>query len=573
MEEQNAHQLKYVLYARKSTDDPQMQTRSIDDQIAECQRFAQRFHLQIVEVLTEKKSARKSGQRPVFRQMLRDIVQSKYDGILAWHPDRLARNMKEAGEIVDLLDEQRIKDLKFVTHHFTNDPGGLLLLSITFAMAKQYTDNLSLNVARGMRQQFAEGRSHIPKHGYILDDNGWYRPDGNNFDLLRQAWQMRQKGDSLQTILRFLNEKGYTKLVQRTNRRITMKLESLSNLFQDPFYYGILTRGQQQIDLITGDPQFQPMVTQQEFLAVQRLGGQRYKPYKQRRRVAFLPLKMLVTCVFCGTHMAVGASKGRTQRYLFYRCDKKHCLRQKRNLKKNIRGKVIFDALYRFLQEGLGLSQYEYDLYYQQLSQEADSKRQELLQEIATKEGILRNARRQSKALAVKLLDEPNAIVRKVNEERLAGLEQTKEQMTEEIATLRQQLIDPEEMRCTLSQFLNLSKEAAVRLQSADAEQKDKLCRILFLNLTVGESNIASCQLNPPFDELLKHRQKVLGELTRKEFEPFEAKVIQNHEIQPQLSESSYKFLISIIAYWQQINYDESWFSKHKKLVVEEYVI
>src|SRR5882724_5033687 len=122
MEEQiDITKLKYVLYARKSTDDAKNQARSIDDQIAECKDMAKRIHIHIAEVVIEKKSAKKPGQRPLFRQMLKDIRRGKYDGILAWNPDRLSRNMRESGEIIEMVDDELIKDMKFVTHPFSRD--------------------------------------------------------------------------------------------------------------------------------------------------------------------------------------------------------------------------------------------------------------------------------------------------------------------------------------------------------------------------------------------------------------------------------------------------------------------
>ena len=90
-------QLKYVIYARKSTDDPQRQVRSTKDQIDECWLLANRMHLKVVDTITEKKSAKKPGKRPLFRKMLDDIQKGIIDGIIAWHPDRLSRNMKEGG--------------------------------------------------------------------------------------------------------------------------------------------------------------------------------------------------------------------------------------------------------------------------------------------------------------------------------------------------------------------------------------------------------------------------------------------------------------------------------------------
>ncbi len=120
-EEIDIHKLKYVLYARKSTTDESRQVRSIHDQILECRQLATKLGLNVVKVLQESKSAKIPSQRPVFQQMMEDITKGKYDAILAWNPDRLARNMLEGGIIIHLIDEKILKDLKFVTHYFTKD--------------------------------------------------------------------------------------------------------------------------------------------------------------------------------------------------------------------------------------------------------------------------------------------------------------------------------------------------------------------------------------------------------------------------------------------------------------------
>src|SRR3989344_4660882 len=127
-EELDFTKLKYVLYARKSTDDPERQAKSIPEQIYECRLLQTRLGLNVVKVLTEKKSAKVPNIRPVFREMLKDIKKGTYDGILSWYPDRLARNMMEGGEVINMVDEGQIKDLKFSTHHFTKDANGKMLL-------------------------------------------------------------------------------------------------------------------------------------------------------------------------------------------------------------------------------------------------------------------------------------------------------------------------------------------------------------------------------------------------------------------------------------------------------------
>ena len=106
--------LRYVLYARKSTDDPKRQIRSINDQIDECKLLAERSGMRIVKVLKEEKSAKKYGNRPQFTEMLKGFP-VQYDGLLAYHPDRVARNMRDAGIIIDLLNPEKAQIKNMIT--------------------------------------------------------------------------------------------------------------------------------------------------------------------------------------------------------------------------------------------------------------------------------------------------------------------------------------------------------------------------------------------------------------------------------------------------------------------------
>lgn len=251
--------LRYVLYARKSTDDPKRQIRSIDDQISECKLLAERSGIRIVKTLTEEKSAKKPGKRPVFDEMMTGIKTGKYDAILAWNPDRLARNMIEGSEILNLADNGTIQDLKFVTHYFTNDASGKMLLGISFVMADYYSRNLSQNVTRGVRKGLKEGKSSgTPKHGYIRGEDGICRPDDQdgckNFELICEAWNMRKAGQSLESIAKYMNDNGYGRIykekAEKAGQKVLMTDKILSDrVFPEPFYYGILIQKGKPIDL------------------------------------------------------------------------------------------------------------------------------------------------------------------------------------------------------------------------------------------------------------------------------------------------------------------------------------
>jgi len=64
--------------------------------------------------------------------MLDRICAGEASGILAWHPDRLARNSIDGGKIIYLLDTGKLLDLKFPTFWFDSTPQGKFMLSIPF---------------------------------------------------------------------------------------------------------------------------------------------------------------------------------------------------------------------------------------------------------------------------------------------------------------------------------------------------------------------------------------------------------------------------------------------------------
>ncbi len=127
----------FFLYVRKSTDVEDKRVLSIDAQLAELRQFAERERLMAVAELIEKQSAKIPG-RPIFNDMLARIEAGEADGILAWHPDRLARNSVDGGQIIYLLDLGKIRNLKFPVFRFESDPRGKFTLNLMFGRSKYY---------------------------------------------------------------------------------------------------------------------------------------------------------------------------------------------------------------------------------------------------------------------------------------------------------------------------------------------------------------------------------------------------------------------------------------------------
>ena len=148
--------MKYFIYTRKSTDSEERQVLSIEAQLAELKEFAAKEKLEIFASFQEAKTAKEPG-RMKFAEMLSFLEQGKADGILSWHPDRLARNSVDGGKIIHFVDRGLIKSLKFPTFWFEPTPQGLFMLNIAFGQSKYLVDNLRENVKRGLRQKIRNG--------------------------------------------------------------------------------------------------------------------------------------------------------------------------------------------------------------------------------------------------------------------------------------------------------------------------------------------------------------------------------------------------------------------------------
>ena len=161
--------MKVFLYARKSTDDEERQILSIDAQRNELREYAKKQGLVIVREFVESMTAKEPG-RPIFNDMLLRVEKGEADALLAWHPDRLARNSVDGGRVIWLVDTGKLMALKFPSFWFENTPQGKFMLSIAFGQSKYYVDNLSENVKRGIRQKIRLGWFPAkPPIGYLND--------------------------------------------------------------------------------------------------------------------------------------------------------------------------------------------------------------------------------------------------------------------------------------------------------------------------------------------------------------------------------------------------------------------
>lgn len=316
--------IKYCLYARKSTEQEDKQALSIESQVKEMISLAEREGLEIVEIKRESHSSKEVGQRPVYNELINEIRQGKFNGILTWAPDRLSRNAGDLGSVVDLMDQKHLIEIRTYGQKFTNNPNEKFLLMILGSQAKLENDNKMINVKRGLRARCEMGLwPSVPPTGYLSHSDRNKKCevviDELRASVIKQMFEkVANDGWSGRKLFKWLHDD----IRFKTKHGKPLTLSNVYIILKSTFYYGEFEYPKGGGKWYVG--KHEPIITKDLYNQVQSKITNEYTVRAQDKEFAFT---RMITCGLCGSGVTADEKfkklkDGTINRYVYYGCTK-----------------------------------------------------------------------------------------------------------------------------------------------------------------------------------------------------------------------------------------------------------
>ena len=297
-----------VLYVRVSSKEQEREGFSIPAQRKLLAEYAIQHGFDVVQEFEDVETAKRAG-RTAFSEMVTFIEASAKPRpvLLVEKTDRLYRNIRDWVTIADLdVEIHLVKEGVVLSEESRSSEK--FMHGIRVLMAKNYIDNLSEEVRKGMREKAEQGHWPTVAHvGYLNNpETRRIEVDPVRAPLVTKLFEWYARGDvSLKEVARRAAEIGLNH--PRAQRRLVKS--EIHRMLRNPIYAGdFLWKGRRYHGRHT------PLISQALFETVQEVFTSANRPRYTKRRHAFAGL---VTCGRCGCGMTAELKKGR---YVYYHC-------------------------------------------------------------------------------------------------------------------------------------------------------------------------------------------------------------------------------------------------------------
>lgn len=296
-------------YIRISDKYKQSDGASLIEQKLVLKEYAKANKLNIIHFYEEKRTAAKRG-RPLFNEMMNNLLNKKADGVVMHKIDRSSRNLHDWADIGNLIDNNI--EVYFAHENLNlKERGGRLSADIQAVMASDYVRNLKQEILKGLYGRLKQGLYPWGAPiGYL--DRGRGNPksiDPIQGELVKILFELYRSGKY--NILELSKEMDKRGLKNQKGNRVCKN--GIVRILKNPFYIGVIKIKDKLFKGI-----HDPLIDTRLFEQVQKILKGRNKSKGLKHAYLF---RKLVRCENCHYVMSGERQKGK----VYYRCKTKTC--------------------------------------------------------------------------------------------------------------------------------------------------------------------------------------------------------------------------------------------------------
>jgi site-specific DNA recombinase len=477
---------KAVIYARVSSKDQEAEGFSIPAQLKLLHEYATKNDFNVVGEYTDVETAKKVG-RTQFNKMLNYMAQDQsIKHILVEKTDRITRNLPDYA-LIDSLITQSDLAVHLVKENETLNKDSRstqkFIFGIKALMAKNYIDNLSEEVKKGMQEKAAQGTyPSIAPYGYLnakVDGRKVIVLDPDTAPLIKRMFELYATGSY--SLLGLRKKMIFDGMIYKKGKALyTSKIETI---LKNVFYVGDFVWKGKKYE----NGSHEPIVSKELFYAVQSILR---SPYKSKSRKGLFPYTNLIKCGICGCALTAEIKK---EKYIYYRCSG-----YKGNCRQTYLKQEVLEQKIETILDGIVISEQSQELVMQGLRASMEDK-------IVHHNTLVLQTERQIKFLQNRIDQATiDKLDRKISEEfyqtYVPKWIEEKERLAVKLLAL--QKADRHYLE-NANLILELSRKAVRLFQKQDVSQKRRLIDILVSNCSYTEEKL-DLELKPVFKEILK---------------------------------------------------------------------
>lgn len=320
---------KVAIYARVSTTEQAEEGFSIDEQLRTLKDFCEREGYEIYDEYVDRGiSGKNISGRPAIQRLLADVEMKKFDVVLVWKMNRLARKSVDLMNMVEKFNSKNIAFRSYTEKYETESPTGKLQFQMMAAIAEYERNNIAENVKMGMIARAKEGKWNGGSVlGYdVVEVEGTNKKRKNTALMINESeaitirliFQMYTTGHGYKAIANAINSAGH-----RTKKNKTFSLNAIKTIVTNPVYAGYIRynvrrdwneKRRNNINpnpvVVQGD--HEAIISEETWNIAKKVYSERScKP--NRVHDGEFPLTGIMKCPVCNAGMVIGRTTNRTK--------------------------------------------------------------------------------------------------------------------------------------------------------------------------------------------------------------------------------------------------------------------